>query len=127
MRGIYERMRRGVPGRQSERWGEPIAAALRSLKTSFDSRYGGFGGAPKFPHPADFEFCLRRSSAAGHGAAERVATDTLERMALGGLYDQVGGGFSRYNVAPRGQIPHFQKMLYHHGPPPPPEFDPWSR
>src|SRR5258708_16031976 len=116
MRGIYERMRRGVPGRQSERWGEPIAAALRSLKTSFDSRYGGFGGAPKFPLPADFEFCLRRSSAAGDGAAERVATYTLERMALGGIYDQVGGGFSRYSVDAQWQIPHFEKMLYDNGP-----------
>src|SRR5260221_606076 len=94
----------------------PIAAALRSLKASFDSRYGGFGGAPKFPHPADLEFCLRRSSAAGDGAAERVATYTLERMALGGIYDQIGGGFSRYSVDAQWQIPHFEKMLYDNGP-----------
>ncbi len=100
----------------SELSAAPIAEALRSLKTNFDSRYGGFGGAPKFPHPADFEFCLRRSSAAGDGAAERVATYTLERMALGGIYDQIGGGFSRYSVDAQWQIPHFEKMLYDNGP-----------
>src|SRR3989475_3581914 len=112
----FESMQPGVPAHHSELSAEPIAAALRSLKTSFDSRYGGFGGAPKFPHSADFEFCLRRSSAAGDGAAERVATYTLERMALGGIYDQVGGGFSRYSVDAQWQIPHFEKMLYDNGP-----------
>jgi uncharacterized protein YyaL (SSP411 family) len=89
---------------------------LRSLKTSFDSRHGGFGGAPKFPHPAELEFCLRRSAAAGDGAAERVSTYTLERMALGGIYDHLGGGFSRYSVDAEWQIPHFEKMLYDNGP-----------
>jgi uncharacterized protein len=112
----FERMQPGVPTHHSALSAEPIAAALRSLKTSFDSRYGGFGGAPKFPHPADFEFCLRRSSATGDGAAERVATFTLERMALGGIYDQIGGGFSRYSVDAQWQIPHFEKMLYDNGP-----------
>src|SRR6266852_169839 len=91
----FENMHPGAPAHHSDLSPEPIAAGLRGLKTNFDSRYGGFGGAPKFPHPADFEFCLRRSSAAGDGAAERVATYTLERMALGGIYDQIGGGFSR--------------------------------
>src|SRR5438874_1183750 len=112
----FESMQPGAPAHHSELSAAPIAAALRSLKTSFDSRYGGFGGAPKFPHPADFEFCLRRSSAAGDGAAERVATYTLERMALGGIYDQLGGGFSRYSVDAQWQIPHFEKMLYDNGP-----------
>jgi len=112
----FESMQPGVPAHHSELSAAPIAAALRSLKTSFDSRYGGFGGAPKFPHPADFEFCLRRSSAAGDRAAERVATYTLERMALGGIYDQIGGGFSRYSVDAQWQIPHFEKMLYDNGP-----------
>src|SRR6266566_902328 len=116
IRATFESMKPGVPAHQSELSAEPIAAALRSLKTSFDSRYGGFGGAPKFPHPADFEFCLRRSSATGDGAAERVAIYTLERMALGGIYDQIGGGFSRYSVDAQWQIPHFEKMLYDNGP-----------
>ena len=112
----FERMQPGAPAHHSELSAAPIDAALRSLKTSFDSRYGGFGGAPKFPHPAELEFCLRRSAAAGDGAAGRVATYTLERMALGGIYDQIGGGFSRYSVDAEWQIPHFEKMLYDNGP-----------
>src|SRR5712691_9215628 len=112
----FESMQSGAPAHHSELSAGPIDAGLRSLKTSFDSRYGGFGGAPKFPHPAELEFCLRRSAAAGDGAAERVATYTLERMALGGIYDQIGGGFSRYSVDAQWQIPHFEKMLYDNGP-----------
>jgi len=111
-----ESMRPGAPAHHSELSAEPIEAALRSLKTNFDSRYGGFGGAPKFPHPAELEFCLRRSAAAGDGAAGRVATYTLERMALGGIYDQLGGGFARYSVDAEWMIPHFEKMLYDNGP-----------
>jgi len=112
----FESMQPGAPAHHSELSAAPIDAALRSLKTSFDSRYGGFGGAPKFPHPAELEFCLRRSAAAGDGAAERVSTYTLERMALGGIYDHLGGGFSRYSVDAQWQIPHFEKMLYDNGP-----------
>jgi uncharacterized protein YyaL (SSP411 family) len=112
----FERMHPGAPAHHSELSAAPIEAALRSLKTSFDSRYGGFGGAPKFPHPVELEFCLRRSAAAGDGAAERVATTTLEHMALGGIYDQLGGGFARYSVDAEWQIPHFEKMLYDNGP-----------
>ncbi len=112
----FEGMQPGAPAHHSELSAEPIAAALRSLKTNFDSRYGGFGGAPKFPHPAELEFCLRRSAAAADGAAERVATTTLERMALGGIYDHLGGGFSRYSVDAEWMIPHFEKMLYDNGP-----------
>jgi uncharacterized protein YyaL (SSP411 family) len=112
----FERMRPGAPAHHSELTSAPIDAALSSLKTSFDPRHGGFGGAPKFPHPAELEFCLRRSAAAGDGAAERVATYTLERMALGGIYDQIGGGFARYSVDAQWQIPHFEKMLYDNGP-----------
>jgi hypothetical protein len=112
----FESMQPGTPAHHSELSVAPVDAALRSLKTSFDSRYGGFGGAPKFPHPAELEFCLRRSAAAGDGAAERVSTYTLERMALGGIYDHLGGGFSRYSVDAEWQIPHFEKMLYDNGP-----------
>ncbi|HET7765914.1 MAG TPA: thioredoxin domain-containing protein [Burkholderiales bacterium] len=112
----FEGMHPGAPAHHSELSAEPIAAALRSLKTNFDARFGGFGGAPKFPHPAEIEFCLRRSAAAGDGAAERIATHTLERMALGGIYDQLGGGFARYSVDAEWMIPHFEKMLYDNGP-----------
>ena len=112
----FEGMQPGAPAHHSELSAEPIAAALRSLKTSFDSRHGGFGGAPKFPHPAELEFCLRQSASSGDGAAGRIATFTLERMALGGIYDQLGGGFARYSVDAEWTIPHFEKMLYDNGP-----------
>ncbi|MGB5081242.1 MAG: thioredoxin domain-containing protein [Burkholderiales bacterium] len=112
----FDRMHPGAPAHHSELSAEPIEAALRSLKSSFDSRFGGFGGAPKFPHPAELEFCLRRSAATGDGAAQRITTTTLERMALGGIYDQIGGGFARYSVDAEWQIPHFEKMLYDNGP-----------
>jgi hypothetical protein len=112
----FEGMQPGAPVHHSELGPGPIDAALRALKTNFDSRFGGFGGAPKFPHPAELEFCLRRSAATGDGAAERIATHTLERMALGGIYDQLGGGFARYSVDAEWTIPHFEKMLYDNGP-----------
>jgi uncharacterized protein YyaL (SSP411 family) len=111
-----EHMQLGAPAHHSQLSAEPIEAALRELKTNFDSRHGGFGAAPKFPHPAELEFCLRRSATTGDGAAERVATFTLERMALGGIYDQLGGGFARYSVDAEWTIPHFEKMLYDNGP-----------
>ncbi len=112
----FEGMQPGAPAHHSELGPEPIDAALRGLKTNFDSRFGGFGGAHKFPHPAELEFCLRRSAATADGAAERIATHSLERMALGGIYDQLGGGFARYSVDAEWMIPHFEKMLYDNGP-----------
>jgi len=71
----FENMHPGAPAHHSELSSAPIAAALRGLKTSFDSRYGGFGGAPKFPHPAELEFCLRRSARPAtvrHSASRRI-------------------------------------------------------
>ena len=90
----------------------PIETALRQLTETFDTRFGGFGDAPKFPHPMELEFCLRRYAASKDSATLNIATLTLERMALGGLYDQLGGGFHRYSVDAYWSIPHFEKMLY---------------
>jgi uncharacterized protein YyaL (SSP411 family) len=92
-------------------------AARRTLEESFDSRSGGFGRAPKFPQPASIERCLRHWRAASSTTgpdlkALYMATLTLTRMAEGGLYDQLGGGFSRYSVDDFWMIPHFEKMLY---------------
>ena len=109
-------MQPGAPAHHSELSAAPIDAAVRYLKTGFDSRHGGFGGAPKFPHSAELELCLRRSVSAADDSAQRIATHTLERMALGGIYDQLGGGFARYSVDAEWQIPHFEKMLYDNGP-----------
>ena len=96
---------------------EPLNLARATLEREFDGRFGGFGDAPKFPHPTNLEFLLRtwRASAAGEDPdlqALYMATLTLTRMAEGGLYDQVGGGFCRYSVDPYWMIPHFEKMLY---------------
>ena len=87
----------------------PVEALLASLRENFDARFGGFGGAPKFPHPTDLELCLA-------GGAPELAITTLRRMCEGGIYDQLGGGFCRYSVDAEWQIPHFEKMLYDNGP-----------
>ncbi len=99
---------------------EPLRAARASLGQQFDSNYGGFGGAPKFPHPKTIERVLRDWYAtAGQKEpdlqAMYMATLTLKRMAEGGIYDQLGGGFCRYSVDGHWMIPHFEKMLYDNG------------
>jgi uncharacterized protein YyaL (SSP411 family) len=99
----------------------PLDAARRELEASFDPRYGGFGSAPKFPHPTSIERLLRhwQSTAATPEPdlqALYMATLTLKRMAEGGLFDQLGGGFCRYSVDAYWMIPHFEKMLYDNGP-----------
>jgi uncharacterized protein YyaL (SSP411 family) len=90
----------------------PLAAAEALLARGFDSRYGGFGGAPKFPHPTDLAFLLGRRDE----TSRQMALTTLTRMSEGGIYDQIGGGFCRYSVDERWEIPHFEKMLYDNGP-----------
>ena len=95
----------------------PLEAAQRALAESFDPRFGGFGRAPKFPHAPALEFLLRRALDADSGAGARhMLTTSLTRMAEGGIYDQLGGGFSRYSVDAEWNIPHFEKMLYDNGP-----------
>ena len=98
----------------------PLATGRAALQRDFDGRFGGFGDAPKFPHPMNLEFLMRTWRAtAGDDQPDLqalyMATLTLTRMAEGGLYDQVGGGFCRYSVDPYWMIPHFEKMLYDNG------------
>ncbi|MGH8682140.1 MAG: thioredoxin domain-containing protein [Burkholderiales bacterium] len=112
----FERIQPESAKHAGEFSGEVIAEAIGGLKQSFDGEHGGFGGAPKFPHPTDLELLLRRHAATGDAHALHVAVFTLERMAEGGIYDQVGGGFSRYSVDATWTIPHFEKMLYDNGP-----------
>ncbi len=98
-------------------------AAIRvrqELEQSFDERRGGFGSAPKFPHPTNIEFLLRHWAASRiRGAADpralHMAIFSLKKMALGGIYDHLGGGFYRYSVDDFWMIPHFEKMLYDNG------------
>src|SRR5258708_5819390 len=98
----------------------PLASARAALEKSFDGTFGGFTGAPKFPHSTSIERCLRQWHATAAGAtpdlkALYMASLTLTRMAEGGLYDQLGGGFARYSVDGAWMIPHFEKMLYDNG------------
>ncbi|MFO7578946.1 MAG: thioredoxin domain-containing protein [Nitrosomonas halophila] len=91
---------------------EPIEQAWRQLRHLFDATHGGFGDAPKFLHPLELQFCLRRAALEDNEEALHVVTHTLEKMATGGLYDQLGGGFYRYSTDRYWRIPHFEKMLY---------------
>ncbi|MGI9456976.1 MAG: thioredoxin domain-containing protein [Aeoliella sp.] len=89
-----------------------IHAAAHVLERSFDHSYGGFGQAPKFPHPMELQLLLRWWQRAGNDQwLDRVRV-SLDRMAAGGLYDHLGGGFARYCVDARWLVPHFEKMLY---------------
>ncbi|HLX12712.1 MAG TPA: thioredoxin domain-containing protein [Bacteroidota bacterium] len=82
------------------------------LLRQYDQTYGGFGGAPKFPRPVVFNFLLRYHARTGDASSLTMATATLRKMAEGGMYDQLGGGFHRYSVDERWRVPHFEKMLY---------------
>ncbi|MER7957218.1 thioredoxin domain-containing protein [Streptomyces sp. NPDC096030] len=96
----------GVPGEQE------LSQALLGLTREYDSRSGGFGGAPKFPPSMALEFLLRHHARTGAEGALQMAADTCEAMARGGIYDQLGGGFARYSVDREWVVPHFEKMLY---------------
>jgi uncharacterized protein YyaL (SSP411 family) len=86
--------------------------AARGLRSVFDHTFGGFGGAPKFPHPMDLRLLLRVWQRFGDDNALHMVKTTLDRMADGGIYDHVGGGFHRYSTDERWLVPHFEKMLY---------------
>jgi uncharacterized protein YyaL (SSP411 family) len=99
---------------------DPLRQVRAIFQDEFDSHYGGFGEAPKFPHPPAIERLLRQWHASAHLPkpdlhALYMATLTLRRMGEGGLFDQVGGGFCRYSVDRYWMIPHFEKMLYDNG------------
>jgi uncharacterized protein YyaL (SSP411 family) len=89
-----------------------LQVAARRLVGAFDPANGGFGGAPKFPAPMSLEFLMRTWQRTGEAELLRVVTVTLDRMADGGIFDQLGGGFARYSTDARWLVPHFEKMLY---------------
>jgi uncharacterized protein YyaL (SSP411 family) len=88
----------------------PMEKVLRDMERSFDSRWGGFGGAPKFPTPANL--LLLQEVAETDVAAARMLSLTLDNMARGGILDQLAGGFHRYSTDAEWKVPHFEKMLY---------------
>ncbi len=86
--------------------------ASRQLARAFDPSHGGFGGAPKFPHPMDLKLLLRQFARKGDTHSLHMVRHTLDKMARGGIYDHLGGGFARYSTDDRWLVPHFEKMLY---------------
>lgn len=86
--------------------------AERGIARNYDAKYGGFGSAPKFPAPMNLEFLLRVYHRNGQPTALEMVEHTSRKMAEGGMYDQLGGGFHRYSTDARWLVPHFEKMLY---------------
>jgi hypothetical protein len=108
---VLQGMGRLQPG-EGELGPEVLRRAVQGLARAFDSQYGGFGSAPKFPHPMDLRVLLRAWKRFGDANALQMARVTLDRMAMGGIYDHLGGGFARYSTDARWLVPHFEKMLY---------------
>jgi uncharacterized protein len=102
----------GAPGEASPALGGLTTEAVAALAGDFDEERGGFGRAPKFPPSMVLEFLLRHRERTGSADARRMVEQTLEVMARGGMYDQLGGGFARYSVDAGWVVPHFEKMLY---------------
>ena len=112
--GIQAQLREALACRPSGL--SPTETTLRHaaelLKQTYDPRHGGFGPAPKFPHPTQPRFLLRYAKRFQDPDAVRMVLHTCDRMAAGGLHDQLGGGFARYSVDAQWRVPHFEKMLY---------------
>ena len=111
---LTESLRREVATGQSD--DIPTMATLdeatMSMLSSFDQQWGGFGRAPKFPQSMSLGHLLRHHHRTGSAAALEAVVTSLDAMAAGGMYDHIGGGFSRYSVDERWLVPHFEKMLY---------------
>jgi uncharacterized protein YyaL (SSP411 family) len=101
-----------MPGETKEPQLEQLQAAAENLKKDFDPVHGGFGRAPKFPRSLELAFLLHWAHLQKDPQAWDIFTVSLEKMARGGIYDQVGGGFHRYTVDEKWVVPHFEKMLY---------------
>jgi uncharacterized protein YyaL (SSP411 family) len=113
--GVQEAMRLEAPSAlrtESALGPELLRGAARHLQRAFDPHFGGFGQAPKFPHPMELRLLLRIAQREGDDSATDMVRTTLDKMALGGIYDQLGGGFHRYSTDERWLVPHFEKMLY---------------
>src|SRR3989441_2805329 len=89
-----------------------VAAGIDSIRRAFDPTHGGFGGAPKFPHPSTVDLLVRHFARTHEEAVQQMVTRTLQKMARGGVHDQLGGGFHRYATDAHWGVPHFEKMLY---------------
>ncbi|RKH57043.1 thioredoxin domain-containing protein [Corallococcus llansteffanensis] len=110
--GLGELSTHGLDAAPGHLSAEDIVAMGHAMAKRMDPVHGGFGGAPKFPNPMNVALLLRAWRRGGGDSLKIAVFRTLERMALGGLYDQLGGGFHRYSVDERWRVPHFEKMLY---------------
>ena len=106
LQSYFQRSQPGDPG------SELLDRGYKQLAKSFDTKYGGFGDAPKFPSPHQLLFLLRHWKRTGSSNALQVVETTLQAMYCGGIYDHLGFGFSRYSTDRRWLVPHFEKMLY---------------
>ncbi|MGB5627754.1 MAG: thioredoxin domain-containing protein, partial [Woeseiaceae bacterium] len=118
---VFTRLEPSPAGTGQALTAAPLDGARATFEQTFDREYGGFGSAPKFPHPTTIDRLLRHWRSTANDAEPDVealfmAALSLARMAEGGLFDHVGGGFYRYSVDRYWQIPHFEKMLYDNGP-----------
>lgn len=100
------------PAKQGKLGPNLLQGAGNTLRRAFDAVHGGFGSAPKFPHPMELRLLLRLWKRFDDDGALQMAQQTLDHMARGGIYDHLGGGFHRYSTDPRWLAPHFEKMLY---------------
>jgi len=115
-RRLTENIRRSgqlaAPAGEGDISADLLPGAFTELRQIYDQQHGGFGGAPKFPHPMSVCWLLRYWRRSGEPAAREMALTTLDKMARGGIYDHLGGGFHRYSVDAEWLVPHFEKMLY---------------
>ena len=107
----YLKNAENIPENRQSPGNEDLDQAVQNLAQAFDWKFGGWGSAPKFPQPLAIEFLLRRARR-GDTLAGDMAFQTLDAMARGGMYDVLGGGFSRYSTDNDWKVPHFEKMLY---------------
>ena len=94
---------------------EFLNAGYKIFAQMYDEKHGGFGNAPKFPRVSTFNFLLRYANRTGNDKAKEMVLQTLRKMAAGGIFDHIGGGFHRYSTDARWHVPHFEKMLYDQG------------
>ena len=94
---------------------DDLKQSYESIKHRYDNKWGGFGGAPKFPMPSTYDFLLYYGSATENTEALKMLHHSMRRIAQGGIYDHLGGGFARYSTDEKWKVPHFEKMLYDNG------------
>lgn len=111
---LVDRLRKytKVEGRSGKPDPISLENGFKAYTRSYKTNYGGFGGAPKFPMPVNYNFLFRYYSRSGNEKALQMSLHTLREMAKGGIYDHIGGGFHRYSTDATWHIPHFEKMLY---------------